>query len=92
VAPGDLLAAVRRTVEKVPRWSVGSAADHEIKAVLRTRLLRFRDDVSVRVTDHEGGTRAEFRSASRVGKGDLGQNPRNLRELIEALKRELPVG
>jgi hypothetical protein len=32
------------------------------------------------------GSRIEVRSQSRIGKGDLGQNPRNIRELIGELK------
>jgi uncharacterized protein (DUF1499 family) len=33
--------------------------------------------------------RADFRSASRVGLWDLGQNGRNLRELVSAIDRKL---
>jgi hypothetical protein len=35
------------------------------------------------------GSRIEVRSQSRIGKGDLGQNPRNIRELIGELKAGL---
>lgn len=90
VPPETLLAAVRRAVEGMPRWTVGSVDGRGLDAVRRTRFLRFRDDVAVRVSEAGGGSRAEFASASRVGRGDLGQNPRNLRELLGAVDRELP--
>ncbi len=51
-----------------------------------TGLMRFRDDVWVAVEPSgEHGSRVWGESRSRIGKGDLGQNPRNLRELLEAL-------
>jgi uncharacterized protein (DUF1499 family) len=45
--------------------------------------------VEARVEAAGDGSRAELSSASRLGKSDLGQNPRNLQELLEALDRYL---
>ncbi len=59
-----------------------------MRAVRTTPLFRFRDDVTVRVHADGDGTRAEVTSASRIGKGDLGQNPRNIKELLRAVDRE----
>ena len=89
LAPADLLEAARRAIEGLPRWSVSSYDGDTVRAVRATRLLRFKDDVIVRAEPHEGGARVELSSASRVGKGDIGQNPRNIRELLEAIDREL---
>ncbi len=89
LGPEELLAAVGWAVQRLPRWTVESVDGTDLRAVRTTRLLRFEDDLAVRVTAHEGGARAEFSSASRVGTSDLGQNPRNLRGLLEALGREL---
>ena len=54
-----------------------------------TRLLRFVDDIHVTLEsvgkEGEPKTIVRAESKSRVGKGDLGQNPRNLRELRAAL-------
>lgn len=51
-----------------------------------TRLMRYRDDVWVAVEPLEGGrVRVWAESRSRIGRGDLGQNPRNLRELLAAV-------
>lgn len=63
-----------------------------MEAIRTTRFFGFEDDVTVRVAAHEGGARAEVVSASRAGRSDLGQNPRNLRELLDALHREPGAG
>jgi uncharacterized protein (DUF1499 family) len=88
VAPERLLPAVRRVVEGLPRWSQEAADGSEVRAVRKTRLFRFRDDVTARVRPDPGGARLELTSASRLGRGDLGQNPRNLEELLRAVDRE----
>jgi uncharacterized protein (DUF1499 family) len=88
VDPERLLAAVRRAVEELPRWGLGDPAGDEVRAVRTTRLLRFRDDVTARVSLAPDGARLELTSVSRVGKGDLGQNPRNIKELLRAVDRE----
>ncbi|WP_203545363.1 DUF1499 domain-containing protein [Candidatus Laterigemmans baculatus] len=77
-------------VESQPHWSVGAESSSEgiisIDLVRRTRWLRFRDDIQVTLTPTtDGGSLLEATSQSRIGKGDLGQNPRNLRELLTAL-------
>lgn len=50
--------------------------------VRTTGLMRFKDDVWLLLQKYDdGSTRLFAESRSRVGKGDLGQNPRNLAEL-----------
>ncbi len=88
IAPERLLSDVRRAVEGLPRWSLEATDGSEVRAVRRTRLLRFRDDVTARVRPDPDGARLGLTSASRLGKGDLGQNPRNLEELLQAVDRE----
>ncbi|CAA9486148.1 MAG: hypothetical protein AVDCRST_MAG12-1816 [uncultured Rubrobacteraceae bacterium] len=88
VDPARLLSAVMRAVEGLPRWSLEAAEGNEVRAVRKTRLFRFADDVTARVSPDPDGARLELTSASRVGKGDLGQNPRNLVELLRAVDRE----
>lgn len=87
--PDEVLAAAGRAVEKLPRWTLESSADGELHAVRETRVFRFKDDVRVSVEEQDTGSEARFESASRVGRSDLGQNPRNLKELISAIDREL---
>jgi uncharacterized protein (DUF1499 family) len=86
--PPEALARVEAAVRGLPRWQV-EGVDREggvVRATRRTRLWRFVDDVTVRLEATAGGTRVHARSQSRVGKGDFGQNRRNLRELFRALQ------
>ena len=48
-------------------------------ATFRTRFWRFVDDVELRL-DEKGGV-IHVRSASRVGKGDMGMNRKRVEEL-----------
>lgn len=83
------MSVIKKAVEDLPRWTLDSSSDEEIHAVRKTRILRFKDDIEVRIEKRNNGSEANFESASRVGKGDLGQNPRNLEELLEAIDRKL---
>ena len=74
----------------LPRWEVHDSSGPVIWAVRTTRLWRFRDDVFVLVEPQGDSSIVLARSASRVGKGDLGQNRRNLHELWRALERSQP--
>ncbi|QDT04316.1 hypothetical protein K227x_27060 [Rubripirellula lacrimiformis] len=56
--------------------------------VRRTRFFGFADDINVSLEPTDQGTRVQAESQSRLGKGDLGQNPRNLRELVGAIQSE----
>ncbi len=56
----------------------------------RTQFVRFTDDVTVYLQVlPAGGTLLHAHSGSRIGVGDLGQNPRNLRELLGKLRAVL---
>jgi uncharacterized protein (DUF1499 family) len=61
----------------------------DVQAVATTRVMKFDDDVTVRIRSEGGGTRVEVRSASRVGQWDFGQNARNIREFLAALDAEM---
>lgn len=57
-----------------------------VHAEVVTRWFRFTDDVHVTLMDDIPGTvEARVRSASRVGRGDLGANTRHVMDLREAL-------
>lgn len=78
-------------VHRLPRWSLVSyrAESGEIRAEATSRVFRFVDDVLIRVTRRGGGTVVAARSASRVGRGDFGQNARNIRAFFEELDRQV---
>jgi uncharacterized protein (DUF1499 family) len=90
VPPEAAVHRLRSAVLHLPRWRI-EASDLQagtLHAVRATRLFGFRDDIHVRLEPVAGGTRVHARSASRVGKGDFGQNRRNLLELFAALRKE----
>ena len=84
--PDAALHRLRSVVERLPRWRV-EATDAQAGTLhaVRTTRLGFRDDIHLRLEALAGGTRVHARSASRVGKGDFGQNRRNLLELFAGL-------
>ncbi len=53
----------------------------EIHGVATTRLLRFKDDVTISIARDGNETIVNIRSTSRVGKGDFGANARRIRRL-----------
>ena len=65
------------------------AADAErgrVEAVDTTRILRFKDDIVLRVRGEERGTRVDMRSKSRLGRGDLGANAARIRAFMTRLR------
>jgi len=88
--------AIARFVGRSGAWTFGEKIGDEdasdadkvvvIRLVRTSRLFRFADDVRVFLQPIESGTRVDVVSQSRVGKGDLGQNPRNIRTLLQSLR------
>lgn len=73
----------------LPRHFAAPPGALELLAV--TPLMRFKDDVSIRVRQASaaGEVVVDVRSASRVGKGDLGCNAARIDRLLAALRQEL---
>jgi len=57
-----------------------------VTATVRTRVLRFSDDVVVTLLPAGSGFEAPVRSASRLGRGDLGANARHVLDLRARLE------
>lgn len=90
VPPDRLFAATAAAIDALgwERDSTPEAGEH--RAVVTTRLWRFRDDVLVRVVSAgEGGSRLVIRSSSRVGRGDLGANARHILDLVAQVRSAL---
>ena len=75
-------------------WVIACAdkADGRIEATATTPILRFKDDVIIRIRALANGTRLDIRSASRVGKSDLGVNARRIGALLQQLDGVLAGG
>jgi len=81
-------ALVARLVEE-RGWQL-HPADHQsllVEATATTRLYGFADDIIIRLTPVEGGTRVDMRSVSRIGVSDLGTNARRIRDFLADLER-----
>jgi uncharacterized protein (DUF1499 family) len=70
--PRDALERARAALLAEPRTRIVAERPGYLHAEARSRLWRFVDDVEV-VVDSAGGV-VRFRSASRVGRGDMGAN------------------
>src|SRR5579859_232663 len=72
-------------------WKI-VAADGErdrIEATDTTLWYGFTDDIVVRVSADDGGSRIDIRSKSRIGRGDFGTNARRVRAYLAAVKSEI---
>lgn len=92
-AAEDLAGLVEDAAQGLRGWSVVGRERAPGVVTIRlertTRLLRFTDDVVVRIEDDGAARVLTAESRSRVGKGDLGQNPRNLKELLGGVRARL---
>lgn len=62
---------------------VADATTHRIEATDTTRWFGFKDDIVIRITAQDGGSRIDVRSLSRVGRSDLGANARRIRAFLD---------
>lgn len=82
--------AFRRAVEacEAAGWHIVARdlGAGQIEAVATTRLLRFKDDIAVRLRSAgDARTQVDMRSRSRVGRSDLGTNARRIRRFLSQL-------
>jgi uncharacterized protein (DUF1499 family) len=80
-SPASVFEAVLEVAQEL-EWEIREAnADAGlIEAVATVPIFRFRDDVTITLSNSEGGTLVHVRSRSRVGKSDLGENARRIRK------------
>lgn len=69
-------------------WLVLSADPDEsqIEAIATSRLFGFQDEVAIRVTETDSGTRIDMRSRSRLGQVDRGANARRIMAFLSDLE------
>jgi hypothetical protein len=89
LAPVDLERAIRGAAQRLRNWEfVGTASlDGSTRLVFErtSRVFHLKDDVVLRVEAEGQGSRLTGESRSRLEWGDLGQNPRNLRRILDEL-------
>ena len=93
-APAALMFDVARRSAQGLKWEL-TTVDTEarkIEAVVTTKIIGFKDDVTIWVeAESEDRSTVYARSASRVGKGDLGANTRYLMNFQETVNILAPV-
>ena len=83
------IASVKRTVDGMACWRIeGSPRPDQLHLTRRTRLWRFVDDLVLTFEPTGEGTVIHAESRSRIGKGDLGQNRRNILELWQTIQND----
>ncbi len=84
--PQDVLA---RAIEvgKAMGWEIVAAVPLEgrLEATDTTLWFGFKDDIVVRITPSDDGSRVDVRSVSRVGRSDIGTNARRIRTFLKKL-------
>lgn len=90
-SPDLVLERAAETIESLPRWRVVEVDREErrVTAERTSRLFNFVDDVTVWVEPSGAGSIVNVRSHSRVGRGDLGQNARNIILFQRSLEENL---
>ncbi|MBC7704159.1 MAG: DUF1499 domain-containing protein, partial [Rhodoferax sp.] len=63
-------------------------AELRIEATATTLLFGFKDDIVIRVTPTDAGSRVDVRSLSRIGGGDFGTNANRIRAFIKKLRAD----
>ncbi|MBM2323301.1 MULTISPECIES: DUF1499 domain-containing protein [Roseobacteraceae] len=73
-------------------WEVLSAdpAESQIEAIATSRFFGFEDEVAIRVTETDTGTRIDMRSRSRLGQIDRGANARRIEAYLADLETRAP--
>jgi uncharacterized protein (DUF1499 family) len=86
LSPADVLAHAV-DVGKSMNWEIVAAVPLEgrLEATATTFWFGFKDDVVVRITPSDGGSRVDVRSVSRVGRSDVGANARRIRTFLKKL-------
>jgi uncharacterized protein (DUF1499 family) len=58
----------------------------EIEAVDTTKIMAFKDDIVIRIRRTDEGSVVDLRSASRVGRSDMGANAKRIRSFVAQFK------
>lgn len=88
--PGKVFEAAAATARDMG-WDVVAETPETglIEATATTKLIHFKDDIAIRITEKNGGAAVDVRSVSRIGMSDLGVNAARIRAYLAALKTKL---
>lgn len=81
----DAMTDLKSSISILPRTQIVEADDDYLYAESKSLLFRFVDDVEFFIDDIE--KKIHFRSASRVGRSDLGVNRKRMKKLAESFQQ-----
>ena len=84
-SPEDAMRKLKAVLAVIPRMEIITETESYVHAEATSLIFRFRDDVEF-VIDRQANL-IHFRSASRVGKSDLGANRKRMEEIRKAFKQ-----
>jgi len=84
--PEDAMRKLKAVLAVIPRMEIITETESYIHAEATSLIFRFRDDVEFFI-DQQSNL-IHFRSASRVGKSDLGANRKRMEEIRTAFKQQ----
>lgn len=84
----QVLAAITSLRTYGKSWRVVSHEENEVR--VEVPVFAFTDDLIVTLKAAPDGVVLDVRSASRVGKGDFGENRRHILQLLSLLDEKLP--
>ncbi len=89
--PLEKVFAAALEVSQTQGWEIRETKPEQgiIEAVATTRLFKFKDDVTITVSNEGSSTVVNVRSKSRIGKGDMGANARRIRTFQAELAKKL---
>ena len=92
-SPEKVAQAVKEVLGRLPGWTLVGAgqgsAGHAVQAVHETGFFVLKEDITIQIRREGARTRVSVRSRSQAGPWDLGQNARNIRELLAALDAQV---
>ena len=92
----EVVDAIQEAAGRIKNWEFIGAAQMDGSTMVvferTSRVWRFKDDIILRVEDLGDRCKLGGESRSRIGYGDLGQNPRNLRRILVELRTVLGIG
>ena len=86
--PADQAFERARSAAEDMGWTMVAAvpAEGRIEATAETFWFGFKDDVVIRLSPADGGTKVDVRSVSRVGRSDVGTNAARIRAYFRKLE------
>jgi uncharacterized protein (DUF1499 family) len=82
-----VMTQILRAVSSMPRSKVVKQDGNYVHVEFRSRIMRFVDDVEFYIDD--ANKLIHFRSAARMGRGDMGVNRNRMTELAEKIQTSL---